>query len=62
MLVSKELKRNNRIVSQEGQELFEFPSMFIFSLKATIRRKILTEEKGQSLNDDLFNRCFILKN
>jgi hypothetical protein len=32
-------KKNNRIVIQEGQELFEFPSMFMHLLKATMRRK-----------------------
>jgi hypothetical protein len=32
-------KNNNRIVIQEGQELSEFPLIFIFILKAMIGKK-----------------------
>jgi hypothetical protein len=45
-------KKTNKIVSQEGQGLFEFffPSIFIFSLEATTRSM---QEKGRVLLENM---------
>ena len=40
----KGIEKTNKIVIQEGQELFEFPSIFIFVLKTTIRRQLTSEK------------------